>query len=110
MTTTTNDTTTPQDLPEHARLTLTCMHCPAEYRITYLGFKHPIISRYYCPSCGRPATIHLDLERDYWEHLATAYKTTPPVIRAAYDLWIPQEHPRFMDFMVAVMGYERDVK
>lgn len=94
----------PSNMP---KLTLSCYHCSAQFRIQNISLKTPIINQYYCPSCGHKCGAFIDIPRDYYEALAESYNTTVPLIQAAYQLWNPTEHHRFSDFMQEEMGYNQ---
>lgn len=80
-----------------------CKACMTRFRIES---KEPLLAGLpsYCPHCGSAADCVADPDEDYWYVLAGSFdlpqnEEGAALIRSIYELWEPQDHKRFGDFV-----------
>lgn len=83
---------------ERYPVTINCNNCKSSFRAYNIG---PVLATHkykYCIVCAsNRISIVIDIDQDYWEVLAKAYKMSPDAIEAIYNTWNTNEHILFSD-------------
>lgn len=95
-------------------LTFTCgnVECKLSVRIGRLLNKpsNMVGGFNFCPCCGQRGLgmISVDDEESYWETMSTHFGEPVAALKILYDLWNPNEHTRFGDYVRQIQQEVKD--
>lgn len=94
------------DNKQPPRITIDCNDCNTLTRVYRVEPITQIGAFKCCPVCtSTHVQVYQSVATDHWESLARAYGMSIELVQQVYELWNPQEHQRFGDF-VAVLKSE----